>query len=75
MHITSCPECGKAYEEQSEESANSPSRRCPQCLYAYQCKCEDAFLEHAGFVKNKKYLCRDCGVEIDREGSCNCGTL
>lgn len=31
MHITSCPKCGKAYEEQSEESANNPDRLCPDC--------------------------------------------
>lgn len=29
--ITTCPKCGKCYEEQSEEEANSPSRECMDC--------------------------------------------
>lgn len=33
-HVTTCPECGKCYEETSEEWANSPSRRCGQCTLA-----------------------------------------
>lgn len=29
--ITHCPMCSKAYEESSEEMANSPDRRCRSC--------------------------------------------
>lgn len=42
--ITNCTACGKAYEEQSEESANDPSRLCLACFdtasnHAYECRC------------------------------------
>jgi predicted nucleic acid-binding Zn-ribbon protein len=30
-HITTCPKCGKMFEAQSEEHANSPARLCPHC--------------------------------------------
>lgn len=30
-NITNCPVCGIAYEEWSEEDANSPDRRCTTC--------------------------------------------
>jgi hypothetical protein len=29
--ITTCPNCGRAYEEKSEEEAYSPLRRCLRC--------------------------------------------
>ena len=31
MSATNCLNCGKCYEEQSEEQANSPSRECMDC--------------------------------------------
>ena len=30
--ITTCPKCGKAYEEQSREEADSPNRLCSECF-------------------------------------------
>lgn len=30
-NLTTCPKCGKCYEEKSEEEANSPNRCCAQC--------------------------------------------
>lgn len=30
-HITTCSKCGRAYEEQSEERANEPNRKCLDC--------------------------------------------
>ena len=32
MNITSCPRCGRLYEEASEEQANSPNRCCLDCF-------------------------------------------
>ena len=29
--ITNCPDCGRAYEASSEESANDPTRQCWMC--------------------------------------------
>ena len=31
MPATNCLKCGKCYEEQSEEQANSPARECMDC--------------------------------------------
>ena len=30
-NITTCPKCGQAYEETSEEHANDPNRECFAC--------------------------------------------
>lgn len=30
-HITTCTQCGKLYEESSEEYANEPNRLCLAC--------------------------------------------
>lgn len=30
-HITVCPNCGRAYMENSEENANDPARECYEC--------------------------------------------
>lgn len=30
-HITTCTDCGRAYEERSEEAANAPDRLCASC--------------------------------------------
>lgn len=30
-NITTCSECGRAYEESSEEAANAPYRQCWHC--------------------------------------------
>lgn len=43
-NVTTCTECGKLYEEQSEEGANDPNRMCLGCFdrasnHAYGCKC------------------------------------
>lgn len=32
MHITTCTKCGKAFEANSEESANEPGRICIRCF-------------------------------------------
>ena len=32
--ITTCPKCGKAYDEQSREEADSPNRTCLDCFRA-----------------------------------------
>lgn len=33
MPTTTCPKCGRCYEETSEEEANAPSRRCSTCWH------------------------------------------
>ena len=31
-HITTCPKCGKLYEDTCEELANAPDRQCDACF-------------------------------------------
>ena len=40
-NITNCPKCGIAYEEWSEEDANSPDRRCTTCTLNRELFLED----------------------------------
>ena len=46
-HITVCPECGKGYEESSEEEANNPNRLCREC-YEFHYYADQEHPTHVG---------------------------
>ena len=52
-NITTCTECGKCYEEVSEESANQPKRECPECWHKH-----DARNEQQEYLEIPKFLRR-----------------
>jgi len=60
-HITTCPGCGRAYEESSGEASNSPDRMCSACWTA---RAREYQQRVPAQPKHTPGTCRSCGREI-----------